>query len=165
MTAFAVRPAGADDIATLARHRAWMFRDMGKLPEDKISALQEATASYLREAQPRGEYVAWIAEDNGTPPVVIGGAGVQLRPILPRPCEGEGDLELGPEAIVLNVYVESEWRRRGVAQALTVISRTTVAREHHRWILLVLFWRACEHIAMPPLTLFALGVTDISPLQ
>jgi ribosomal protein S18 acetylase RimI-like enzyme len=27
-------------------------------------------------------------------------------------------LELGPEAIVLNVYVEPAWRRRGVADAL-----------------------------------------------
>ena len=52
-------------------------------------------------------------------PTVIGGAGVQLRPILPRPPEdGAGDLVLGPEAIVLNVYVEPAWRRRGVARAL-----------------------------------------------
>jgi len=28
------------------------------------------------------------------------------------------ELELGPEAIVLNVYVEPAWRRRGVADAL-----------------------------------------------
>ena len=27
-------------------------------------------------------------------------------------------MELGPEAIVLNVYVESTWRRRGVAESL-----------------------------------------------
>jgi GNAT superfamily N-acetyltransferase len=113
-----VREANADDIPTLARHRAWMFRDMGKLPADKIGALQDATVSYLRDAIPSGEYVAWIAEDEAMPPVVVGGAGVQLRPILPRPREGEEGLELGPEAIVLNVYVESDWRRRGVAQAL-----------------------------------------------
>jgi GNAT superfamily N-acetyltransferase len=113
-----VRRAGAEDIPTLACHRAWMFRDMGKLPADKSEALQEATASYLRAALPRGEYVAWVAEAAGTPPVIVGGAGVQLRPILPRPREGGGDLELGPEAIVLNVYVELDWRRRGVAQAL-----------------------------------------------
>ena len=48
----------------------------------------------------------------------IGGAGVQLRPILPRPRPGSDDLELGPEAIVLNVYVEPAWRRCGVGDAL-----------------------------------------------
>jgi ribosomal protein S18 acetylase RimI-like enzyme len=41
-----------------------------------------------------------------------------LRPILPRPRPGTEDLELGPEAIVLNVYVEAAWRRRGVGEAL-----------------------------------------------
>ena len=40
------------------------------------------------------------------------------RPILPRPRPGVDDVELGPEAIVLNVYVEPPWRRRGVAGAL-----------------------------------------------
>jgi GNAT superfamily N-acetyltransferase len=52
------------------------------------------------------------------PPIAIGGAGVQLRPLLPRPRPGDHELERGPEAIVLNVYVEAPWRRRGVAGAL-----------------------------------------------
>ncbi|HET9039113.1 MAG TPA: GNAT family N-acetyltransferase, partial [Gemmatimonadales bacterium] len=42
----------------------------------------------------------------------------QLRPILPRPGPPGGSLELGPEAIVLNVYVEPAWRRQGVGEAL-----------------------------------------------
>ena len=71
-----------------------------------------------RDAIPRGEYLAWVAEHAADSSSIIGGAGVQLRPILPRPRPGSDDLELGPEAIVLNVYVESAWRRRGVAEAL-----------------------------------------------
>ena len=43
---------------------------------------------------------------------------MQLRPILPRPRPASDELELGPEAIVLNVYVEPEWRKRGIADAL-----------------------------------------------
>ena len=112
-----VRRATEADIAILARHRMAMFRDMGKLAARHEESLLQATAAYLREALPRGEYLAWLAEDSdaGT---VIGGAGAQLRTILPRPPEGARDLELGPEAIVLNVYVEREWRRRGVADML-----------------------------------------------
>lgn len=94
------------------------FRDMGKPAESQVPSLELATASYLRDALPRGEYVAWVAEDNEAPAAVIGGAGVQIRPILPRPVPGSEDLELGPEGIVLNVYVEPAWRRRGVAAAL-----------------------------------------------
>jgi ribosomal protein S18 acetylase RimI-like enzyme len=95
-----------------------MFRDMGQLASHQGEPLAQATAAYLRDALPRGEYLAWVAEDKATPPVTIGGAGVQLRPILPRPRPGADDLELGPEAIVLNVYVEPAWRRRGVGEAL-----------------------------------------------
>ena len=116
---FAVRQAHAIDIPVLARHRAAMFRDMGQLVSHQEQALERATASYLQEALPRGDYVAWVAEQHATPPrSIVGGAGVQLRPILPRPRIGAEELELGPEAIVLNVYVEPEWRRRGVADAL-----------------------------------------------
>ena len=117
--AFTVRPATDADIPSLAHHRAAMFRDMGQLAQGPDESLELATTSYLRDALPRGEYIAWVAEDNGTPAAVIGGAGVQIRPILPRPVPGSGGLELGPEAIVLNVYVEPEWRRRGVADTLT----------------------------------------------
>ena len=115
---FAVRQAGATDIPRLAGHRAAMFRDMGQLPSHQEQPLARAIASYLRDAMPRGEYLAWIAEDERTPSLAIGGAGVQLRPILPRPRAGDDDLELGPEAIILNVYVEPAWRRRGVGEAL-----------------------------------------------
>jgi ribosomal protein S18 acetylase RimI-like enzyme len=116
--AFSIRRAVESDIHELARHRAAMFHDMGKLSPEREAPLREATAGYLRGALPRGEYLAWVAEDAAA--AAIGGAGVQLRPILPRPPEGgDGDdLELGPEAIVLNVYVEPAWRRRGVAEAL-----------------------------------------------
>jgi ribosomal protein S18 acetylase RimI-like enzyme len=115
---FAVRLATAADIAHLAHHRAAMFRDMGTLAREQEEPLRQATAEYLRGALPRGEYLAWIAETEAPSPAIIGGAGVQLRRILPRPRPDAGELELGPEAIVLNVYVEPEWRRRGVAAAL-----------------------------------------------
>lgn len=115
---YAVREASTRDIPQLARHRAAMFLDMGKLAPGSEESLIRATEAYLRQAVPRGDYLAWVAENTGPLPVIIGGAGVQLRPILPRPGIGGGELELGPEAIVLNVYVEPTWRRRGVAERL-----------------------------------------------
>jgi GNAT superfamily N-acetyltransferase len=112
---FNIRNAHGSDVPLLARHRASMFTDMGKLAPDRAAALERATASYLDAAFPRGEYLAWVAQHETA---VIGGVGVQLRHILPRPDSGDDDLELGPEAIILNLYVEREWRRRGVAEAL-----------------------------------------------
>src|SRR4051812_6383189 len=115
---FTVRPATAADIPVLAYHRAAMFRDMGTLMPYQMDPLQRATEAYLSEAMDRGEYLGWIAEHAESPGGTLGGAGVQLRPILPRPRPGSDDLELGPEAIVLNVYVDPVWRRRGIAKAL-----------------------------------------------
>jgi GNAT superfamily N-acetyltransferase len=115
---FAVRQAITTDIPVIARHRASMFRDMGQLAAHLVEPLERATASYLTDALPRGEYLGWVAENEGPAATAIGGAGVQLRPILPRPRPGSDDLELGPEAIVLNVYVEPAWRRCGVGDAL-----------------------------------------------
>jgi GNAT superfamily N-acetyltransferase len=133
---FGIRQAAVADIPALARHRAAMFRDMGALAAPEEAPLQRATAIYLHDAMPRGDYLAWVAEDEAVPPRIVGGAGAQLRTILPRPMEGRADLELGPEAIVLNVYVEPEWRRRGVAAALMrALLECLAARGIHRIVL------------------------------
>ena len=115
---YAVRIASLPDVPQLARHRVAMFRDMGTLAAGSEAPLAQATETYLRHALPGGEYVAWVAESTESPPAIIGGAGAQLRPILPRPGAAVKGIELGPEAIILNVYVEPSWRRRGVAEAL-----------------------------------------------
>jgi ribosomal protein S18 acetylase RimI-like enzyme len=115
---FQVREATVVDIPLLARHRAAMFRDMGRLAATGEATLVRATAEYLREALPRGEYLGWVAQRTSSPPEPIGGAGVQLRPMLPRPRSAGDGIEVGPEAIILNVYVDPAWRRRGVGEAL-----------------------------------------------
>ena len=93
-----------------------MFRDMRSIDAAAEAALSTATADYLTRAIPGGEYLAWVAEDPKH--TVIGGAGAQLRPLVPRPHPDGKGVELGPEAIVLSVYVEREWRRKGVGELL-----------------------------------------------
>lgn len=114
---FSIREATIGDVPSLARHRPAMFRDMGKLAPHHERPLEEATAVWLREAMPRGEYLAWVAENEGE--AIVAGAGVHLRRILPRADEPEA-LEFGPEALIVNVYVDREWRRRGVARAVMI---------------------------------------------
>jgi ribosomal protein S18 acetylase RimI-like enzyme len=90
----------------------------------------------MNTAIPRGEYLAWVAESVAAAPAIVGGAGVQLRSILPRPREGAVDLELGPEAMVLNVYVEPGWRKRGVGEALMRALLDDLARRKLRRVVL-----------------------------
>ena len=133
-SSFTVRAAVAADIPVLARQRVTMFRDMAKLAPVLADPLQHATVAFMNDALPRGEYLAWVAESTAL--TIVGGAGVQLRPILPRPRDGVVDLELGPEAIVLNVYVEPQWRRRGIAEALMRTLLDELARRNIRRIVL-----------------------------
>ena len=118
MPEYRIRPATLDDVDMLVHHRVAMFRDMGRLASDREAALVLATADYLRDALPGGEYLGWLAVSEVSPAEPIGGAGVQLRPILPRPAAAGDGIVIGPEAIILNVYVEPAWRRRGVGEAL-----------------------------------------------
>lgn len=113
-----IRAATVEDAATLAGHRAAMFRDMGTVRDQgTFDALVEATADYLARAMPAGEYHGWCAEPADAPGHVIAGAGVQVRPIVPRPGPA-GGVHTAPQALVLNVYTEPGWRRRGVAERL-----------------------------------------------
>jgi GNAT superfamily N-acetyltransferase len=106
-----VRTALPEDAPLVARHRAQMFAEMGKLTETAVAAFEARAADRLRALLEAGTYRGWLVV--GPDGRAVGGAGAQLRPLLPRP----EDLH-GTEAIVLNVYVEPAFRRRGLARTL-----------------------------------------------
>ncbi|HET7459791.1 MAG TPA: GNAT family N-acetyltransferase [Longimicrobium sp.] len=128
-TTFAVRRATVDDADVLAHHRAAMFRDMGSLRPDLYDALRDAARPWFAEAVPAGEYVAFVASPAGRPGEIVAGAGAQLRRQLPRPRPDGAGIETRPQALVLNVYTEPAWRRRGLA-ALLMEHVLAWAREH-----------------------------------
>jgi GNAT superfamily N-acetyltransferase len=110
-----VRRATADDAGVVAHHRVQMFLDMGDVSDSAAPALREATERWLAVALRNGEYVGWLAIlPDGA---VAAGAGVHVRAIIPRPSSN-GDVTCGPEALVVNVYTERRWRRRGIARRL-----------------------------------------------
>jgi len=118
---FAVRMATPSDIPTIAQHRAQMFRDMGELPQSVYQQLVDATTVHLQTAIPIAEYVGWLAAPAGRPDEIVAGAGLQLRRVLPHPRRlenGELSLAVGRQAIVLKVFTEAPWRRRGLAGLL-----------------------------------------------
>jgi GNAT superfamily N-acetyltransferase len=115
---FAVRAATAADAAILAGHRAEMFRDMGMLPDQLYQPLVDASRRYFGEAIPTGEYVGWVLSLKANGANIIAGAGLQLRRVLPHPDPSDGSVVGGPQAVVLNVYTEPAWRRRGCAALL-----------------------------------------------
>src|SRR5438093_13211385 len=109
--AFAIRLATVADAPVLARHRAEMFRDMGDLAEELYASLVDAARRDLADWLARGQYVGWVASAVERPHEIVAGAGLQLRPLLPRPDPARRRLRQGLEAIVLNVFTERAWRR------------------------------------------------------
>lgn len=118
---FSIRLATPADAAIIAWHRARMFQDMGELPPLLFEVLRTKAEAYLVGALRRGDYVGWLGSPADQPDQVAGGAGVQLRQVLPHPAkspEGEVTVAEGRHGIVLNVFTEPVWRRCGLAEQL-----------------------------------------------
>jgi ribosomal protein S18 acetylase RimI-like enzyme len=104
------RPLETTDLDLVCRHRHAMFAEAGR----DAAALDAMAAPFRAWLAPRladGRYFGFVAMD-GTRAV----AGIGLMEIdwPPHPLHPEQDRR----GYVLNVYVEADWRRRGVAQRL-----------------------------------------------
>jgi GNAT superfamily N-acetyltransferase len=117
MTKYTIRFATPVDAAIIARHRVAMFRDMGEVSTETLAAqlLAESTAA-LTACLHDQSYIGWLAADDGG--AVIGGAGVHIKPQLPRVSHDGARVVTTPVPLAVNVYTEPEWRGRGIARAL-----------------------------------------------
>lgn len=118
---FHVRRATLDDADVIGTHRARMFYDMGDIPDHLFAEFQARSRDHLHEMLTNGEYVGWLASPTDSLGKIIAGAGVQLRRVSPHPStgpNGEPGIGEGRHAIIINVYTDPEWRRRGVASLL-----------------------------------------------
>ena len=131
-----VRLATEADAPVVARHRVAMFRDMGTLPAEQGPPLLAAAEPYFRRAIPEGTYVGWLAAPAGRPGDIVAGAGIQIREMIPR-LRGDGRaIDSGPQGLIVNVYTEPAWRRRGIAELLMrEILRFTRQRGIHNVVL------------------------------
>jgi GNAT superfamily N-acetyltransferase len=114
---FRIRRATVQDADIIAWHRARMFEDMGDVSDDGFEILRAKARSRLKEWLESGDYIGWLATPADEPETVVGGAGVQLQPILPRPLNA-ATIGEGRQGTVVNVFTEPQWRRRGIAELL-----------------------------------------------
>lgn len=129
---FNVRLATMADSQVIAWHRARMFQDMGYVPAELFDYFRAISDVRLREAPASGEYVGWLATEGKSLQNIVAGAGVQLRRVLPYPISEPGDkirICDGRQGIILNVFTEPNWRRRGVA-ALLLKTIVAWSRKH-----------------------------------
>jgi GNAT superfamily N-acetyltransferase len=117
VTPYRIRRCTTQDAASVARHRVEMFREMGHVPTAELAQeLLEKSVLALAPILADGTYVGWLAiDDEGN---VIAGAGVHIKPQLPRVSHDQRRVEDGPVPLAVNVYTEARWRHQGVARAL-----------------------------------------------
>ena len=106
---FTLRTAAPGDIEVLLRHRRGMFLDMGCSPHATDLALS-AARTYFSHALADGSCCGWLALHGQD---IVGGG---ILVIVDWP--GVPGCALPKYPWILNVYVEPEFRRRGVAGML-----------------------------------------------
>lgn len=102
------------DLDLICAHREAMFRESGRTDE----ALQRMATPFRHWLAPRldaGDYFGYVLSDHDRP---IAGIGLMLIDWPPHPAHPEQ----GCRGYVLNVYVEPEYRRRGIARKLMTLA-------------------------------------------
>ncbi len=106
-----IRPATVEDLPSILHHRREMFRAMGYSDSRILEPLEPIAERYFVEAFKSGTFRGWIAiEPSGK---VVGGGGIADYTLPPGPY--------APSLIrseIINVYVEPEYRRQGIARRL-----------------------------------------------
>ena len=105
-----VRPATAADLEVVLHQRREMFREMGGRYKDLLEEFEPASRTYFKRALLDGSYYGLLAEIDAE---IIAGGGIVIVPWPGSPLNFEPK-----RAWLLNVYVESQYRRRGLARAM-----------------------------------------------
>jgi len=75
----------------------------------------------LGNAVASGDYIGWLVTEHDKSQTIIAGAGVIIREVPPFPLRhknGEITIAEGRQGLIVNVFTEPEWRRRGLARLL-----------------------------------------------
>lgn len=119
--AFKARLATADDAEIVAWHRVRMFQEMGLVPDNLFEQFRGYALDQLRQSLDSGEYIGWLVPAPGNSRKIIAGAGLFIRRVPPFPLrndDGEIHIAQGRQGLIVNVFTEPKWRRRGLARLL-----------------------------------------------
>lgn len=111
MSEITIRGATVEDIPVLLRHRRMMWWDMGRRDPAMLDLMDRAAGEYFPQAVADGSYRGFLAVNESGK--IVGGGGI----VISR-WPGVYAQPLPRRAMILNMYVEHEHRRRGVARRL-----------------------------------------------
>ncbi len=108
---FHVRPVIPSDLDLICSHRVAMFSDGGKRTADELVEMDRNFRRWLQPRLENGDYFGYVAEDDNR---VIAGIGLMVLDWPPHPLHPVDDRR----GYVLNMFVDPEYRRRGIARDL-----------------------------------------------
>jgi ribosomal protein S18 acetylase RimI-like enzyme len=117
------RPVGADDLELVCRHREEMFRASNApgRTEDVLKAMSAAFRIWLQPHLKDGSYFGFVVEDAGE---AVAGIGLMVIDWPPHPSHPRED----KRGYVLNLFVESSYRQRGLGNMLMELGEAEFRR-------------------------------------
>ena len=106
-----------------------MFAEIDGPDESLLSALERRSVSWTERMIREGKYYGWIATDAGRS---VASSGLLILDWPPHPFDPEGELR----GYLLNVYVEPDYRKRGLAHQLVERSMAEARRRGIRVVTL-----------------------------
>ena len=114
-----IRRLGIDDLELICRHREEMFRDAGRA-DDVLLPMTDSFRTWLRPRLLDGSYFGHVMLDDGSP---VAGIGLMLIDWPPHPEHPWHE----KRGYVLNVFVEPDYRKRGLARELMKLAEAEFA--------------------------------------
>lgn len=107
------RRATLDDSAVITQHRKAMFADMRCAAESVLEEMAANFEPWVRRMLAADKYAGWITREDAR---AVGSAGLLILDWAPHPLDPKCD----QRGYILNVFVEPEYRGRGIAKGLTL---------------------------------------------
>src|SRR3954467_6860293 len=104
---YTTRDVQPSDCETIVMHRELMFAASGR-SQETLKPMTEAFRRWLPPKLASGDYFGWMVEHDGA---VVAGLGMMIIDWPPHPSHPTQDVR----GYILNVYVEPDHRRRGLA--------------------------------------------------
>jgi ribosomal protein S18 acetylase RimI-like enzyme len=123
-----IRTLRADDLELICRHREAMFRDAGR-SDDVLAPMTAHFREWLKPRLHDGTYFGFVMSHDGKP---VAGIGLMLIDWPPHPEHPAQD----KRGYVLNVFVEPEYRQRGLARELMKLADAEFVRRDVRYAIL-----------------------------
>lgn len=108
---FQTRQATSADASLITAHRCAMFEAMGGAEPTALESMTRRFEPWLLGQIAEERYLGWITTDEGRP---VASAGLLILDWPPHPRDPLGQ----QRGYILNVFVDAQYRRRGLARTL-----------------------------------------------